>query len=331
MRAAYYERQGPPHDVIRIGDVPTPAAGPGEVRVRLHASAVNPSDCNRRAGMRYAMEAARVVPNSDGAGVVDQAGEGVPTDWIGRRVWLYNGQRGGRVMGTAAEWIALPLDLVTALPDDVGFEAGACLGIPAMTAHRAVFADGPVDGKTVLVTGGAGAVGHYAVQLAAWAGARVIATASSEAKAAHARAAGASLVIDYKREDVAAKVIEFTQGAKGGPGVDRIVEVDFGGNLAVSLKVLKLNGAIAAYASNGAREPAVPFYEFMRNNVTVRSILLNSCPHAARRQAQADISRWLAAGKAMHAIAVRFPLDRTADAHALVEAGGKIGSVIVQP
>jgi NADPH2:quinone reductase len=194
------------------GELPTPEAGHGEVRVRLEASGVNPSDTYRRRGPP-AMEYPRVVTNSDGAGIVDQVGPGVPERWLGKRVWLYNGQRNGRWQGTAAEYIALSADLVTELPDHVSFAEGATLGVPGMTAHRCVFVAGPVQGKTLLVTGGAGAVGHYAVQLATWAGAKVIATVSSSEKAERARAGGAAEVINYRREDVAQRVPKSPRGS----------------------------------------------------------------------------------------------------------------------
>src|SRR6202161_2040060 len=167
MRAVWYDRQGPADEAIKTGELPTPEPGLKQVRVRLEASGVNPSDTYRRRGA-VPPEYPRVIPNSDGAGVVDKVGEAVPPHWIGKRVWLYNGQRNGRWMGTAAEYIALDADLVTELPDHVSFAEGATLGIPCMTAHGCVFAAGPVQGRTLLITGGAGAVGHYAVQLAAW-------------------------------------------------------------------------------------------------------------------------------------------------------------------
>jgi NADPH2:quinone reductase len=324
MRAVWYERQGPAADVLVVGETDTPNAGAGEVRVKLAASGVNPSDCNRRRGAGYALEYPRVIPNSDGAGVVDQVGAGVPREWLGCRVWLYNCQR-GRAFGTAAESIALDVGLVTPLPDSVSFEAGATLGVPCMTAHRCVFRDGPVHGRTVLVTGGAGAVGHYAIQLAKWGGAQVVTTVSSETKAAHAKAAGADCVVNYRTEDVAERVMRFTEGR----GVDRIAEVDFAANLETSLKVLRLNGAIAAYASTSNRTPAVPFYDMMRRNVTVQAFVLSTLPLEARRQAQQDITRWLETGPRLHAIAGRFPLDDTARAHAAVEAGTKLGTVVV--
>src|ERR1700687_5119801 len=201
MKAVWYERTGAAVDVLSFGDMPTPVAGPGEVRVRLETAGSTPADVGRRAGSYRAMEFERVIPNSDGAGTVDQLGDGVTRLGVGQRVWLYNGQRNGRALGTAAEYIALAEHLVTPLPDDVSFAAGATLGIPCMTAWCCLFGDGPIAGRTVLVTGGAGAVGHYAVQLAKWGGARVIATVSSSLKAEQARLAGADLGIDYKTEE----------------------------------------------------------------------------------------------------------------------------------
>jgi NADPH:quinone reductase len=325
MRAVWYERQGPAAEVLQYGEMPTPEAGPGQVRVRLRASGVNPSDCYRRAGTNFAMEFPRVITDSDGAGVVDAVGDGVDPAWVGRRVWLYNGQR-GRAFGTAAEWIALDAGLVTPLPEDVGFAEGATLGIPAMTAHRCVFLAGPVQGRTVLVTGGAGAVGHYAVQLAAWAGARVIATVSSAERAAHARAGGAEHVIDYKTEDVARRVREITQGA----GADHVVEVDFGGNLKATLGAVRDHGSIAFYASAGARSPAVPAAELMRRNLTLYAFVLPTSPLEGRRRAQSDIDRWLRSGRRILSVAARFPLAEAARAHEAVERGGKRGTVVVE-
>jgi NADPH:quinone reductase len=326
MRAVWYDRQGAAEEVLVCGELPIPAAGHGEVRVRLEASGVNPSDTYRRRGPP-AMEYPRVVTNSDGAGTVDQVGPGVPQGWLGKRVWLYNGQRNGRWQGTAAEYIALSHDLVTELADHVSFAEGATLGVPAMTAHRCVFVAGPVEGKTLLVTGGAGAVGHYAVQLAAWAGARVIATVSSAEKAERARAGGAADVVDYRREDVAARVLDITRGV----GVDHIVEVDFGGNLAASLRAVRANGSIAVYATNGEREPRLPVRELMQRNLAVYAMSLAGVPHGDRRRAQSDIAAWTASPGRILSVAARFPLYQTAAAHRAVERGDKIGTVVVEP
>src|SRR3984885_6892690 len=238
------------------------------------------------------MEFPRVIPNSDGAGIVDQVSDGVTRLHVGQRVWLFNGQRNGRAFGTAAETISLAEPLVTPLPDDVSYAAGATLGIPCVTAWCCLFGDGPVAGQTVLVTGGAGAVGHYAVQLAKWGGARVIATVSSELKAEQARLAGADFAINYKTEDVVAKAMAFTDQR----GVDRLVDVDFGGNIATTLKLMAMNSGIAVYATNGNRTPVVPMRELMGKCIALRTLVLYALPPALLAAAQADISKWLGAG-----------------------------------
>jgi len=326
MRAVWYDRQGPADEVLVCGELPTPTPGPGEVLVRLEASGVNPSDTYRRGGATPP-EYPRVVPNSDGAGVVEQVGPGVAASRIGTRVWLYNGQRNGRWMGTAAEYIALAEELVTDLPEHVSFAEGATLGIPAMTAHRCVFLAAPVQGRSVLVTGGAGAVGHYAVQLAAWAGATVIATVSSAEKAERALAGGAAHAVDYRTEDVVGRVLALT----GGEGVHHVVDVDFGGNLPTTIACVRSGGSIAVYASNGDRTPRLPVRELMARNVSLHFMALPTSPPEARRRAQADIARWTASGRRMLSVAARFPLYETAAAHKAVEAGGKIGTVVVEP
>ena len=324
MRAVWYDRQGAADEVLVCGELPTPGAGYGEVRVKLEASGVNPSDTYRRRGPP-AMEYPRVITNSDGAGIIDQVGEGVTRLKIGQRVWLFNGQRNGRALGTAAEYIALAEQLVTPLPDQVSFAEGATFGIPAMTAWCSLFADGPLVGKTVLVTGGAGAVGNYAVQLAKWGGAKVIATVSSAAKAEQARLAGADLVVNYKSEDVVAKALAFTDRR----GVDHVVEVDFGGNIATTPKLMAVNSTIAVYATVGNRTPVVPVRELMERCVNLRGLVLFALPWKLLSAAQADITQWAAAGKRLHNIAGRYPLSETAEAHLAVEKGGKLGTVIV--
>ncbi len=299
--------------------------GMARLRVRLEASGVNPSDTYRRGGTPV-MEYPRVITNSDGAGVVDEVGPGIAASWLGKRAWLYNGQRNGRWMGTAAEYIALNVDLVTELPAHVSFAAGATLGVPCMTAHRCVFVAGPVQGRVLLITGGAGAVGHYAVQLAKWAGATVIVTASSAEKAERARQGGADEVIDYRRDDVATRVRQIT----GGVGVDHVVDVDFGGNLRATLDSVRANGSIAVYATNGDRTPAVPIRELMMKNVALYPISLPGSPYESRRRAQADIARFVATPGRILSVAARFPLFETAAAHLAVERGGKVGTVVVE-
>ena len=326
MRAAWYERQGPACDVIEIGELPTPQAGPGEVRVRLAYSGVNPSDTKRRTGFAGQVHAfPQIVPHSDGAGTIDAVGPGVAEGRIGERVWLYCGQW-QRPLGTAAEYIAIRADHAIALPDNVETVAGACLGIPAVTAHRAIFADGPIAGQCVLVTGGAGAVGNYAIQLAKWGGAaQVIATVSSPDKAIVAETAGADVVINYRDHDVAAEVLAGT----GDQGVDRIIEVAFGANLATTQAVLKDNGVIATYASDAAPTPALPFYPMMMKNALLRWVFMYKIPDDAFAQARDDITHWLAAGPSQHPVAKIFPLHETAAAHAFLESGAATGTVVV--
>ena len=327
MRAVWYDRQGPAREVLQLGERPKPTPGRGETLIRLMASGINPSDVGMRGGRAGPMAYPLIVPHSDGAGVVEAVGPGVAEAMIGKRVWFYNGQRNGRAFGTAAEHIELDVDLISELPDQVSFAEGATLGIPCMTAHRAVFLAGSVQGRTVLVTGGAGAVGHYAVQLAKWAGASVIATVSSPAKAERARAGGADHVIDYKSEDVAGRVLDLT----GGEGAHHVVDVDFGGNLAETLASVRAGGSIAFYATRGAATPSVPASELMRRNLSIHGMVLPTCPHEARRRAQADITRWINTGQRMLSVAGRFPLERTAEAHEAVERGDKVGTVVVEP
>lgn len=324
MKAAWYKEHGPAREVLQVGELDTPEPGAGEIRVRLHASGVNPSDVKARLGSRP-VKWPLIVPHSDGAGVIDQVGAGVDPARVGERVWVYNGQW-ERGLGTAAEYISLPAEQVVHLPDQTGFAEGACLAIPAMTAHRTVFSDGPVSGQTVLVTGGAGAVGHYAIQLAKWGGAAVISTVSSEEKAAKAREAGADHVLNYRTEDVAGRVMEIT----GGAGVDRISEVDLGENLPVSVKILKENGTIAPYASMRVPEPVFPHYTLMRMNARIQMVFVYTMPKEAIRQSCDDIVRAIEEGGLIHAVGTRFPLEETAAAHELIESGDFIGNVVVE-
>lgn len=322
MRAAWYEKNGPAAEVLRVGEMPIPEPGPGEVRVRIVTSGLNPTDVKARAGSRP-MGFPRVVPHQDGAGVIDKVGRGVPASRVGERVWLYIVQW-QRAWGTAAEMTIVPARLAVTLPANTTFAEGACLGIPAVTAHRCVFADGPVAGQTVLVTGGAGAVGNYAVQLAKWAGATVIATVSSPEKAAVATAAGADHTVNYRTGDPAAEILRLTGG-----GVDRIVDVDFGGNLAVSARVIKANGVVASYASMAEPEPRLPFYTLMGKNVAVRPVLIYTMPERAKDEAARDVVHLAETGRLLHVIGARFPLDRIVEAHEAQEGGRVTGNIIV--
>ena len=321
MFAAWYEKNGAAADVMKTGELPDPEPAPGEVRVRLHASAVNPSDVKARAGSRP-IRWPRLIPNSDGAGVIDRVGAGVTSHRVGDRVWVFNGQW-DRAFGTSAQFIALPAALAVPLPEPLTWEQGACLGIPVMTAHRCLFADGPIAGKWVLVTGGAGVVAHYAIQLAKWAGANVAATVSSELKAEHARAAGADVIVNYRTENSAERI----RAATG--GVDRVVDVDFGKNLPVTSQVLRAHGTIASYASMGELEPKFPFGKLFQLNPTIRPVLVYTMPDAAKTEAHAGIARWLKDTKPIFAIAARYPLKEVVKAHLAVERGEKIGHVIL--
>ncbi len=326
MRAVWYERFGPAREVLRLGEMPDPQPGPGEVRVRLRASGVNPSDVKTRSGAtRRPTRFARVIPHSDGAGVIDAVGSGVAPSRVGERVWVHNAQW-ERPFGTAADALALPAELAVSLPEAIGFVEGACLGIPVLTAHLCLFDGAPLAGRFVLVQGGAGVVGHYAVQLASWAGAHVIATASSPEKLAHARAGGAEHVIDYVREPVADRVREITDGR----GVDRVVEVELGANLPLLLQVLAPHAVVASYASMGVREPALPVYPLMARNATLRFVLVYALSAEQKRRALEDLERWMASGHARFTIAARLPLERTVEAHELVESGRKLGHVVLE-
>ncbi len=324
MRAVWYEETGPADAVLRLDEMETPQPGPGEVRVRLRASGVNPSDVKSRAGVRGPIAFPRVIPHSDGAGEIDAVGEGVSSARIGTRVWVWNAAW-RRPFGTCAEFVCLPEAQAVPLPRGTSFEAGACLGIPASTACHAVFADGDVTGQTVLVTGGAGAVGHYAIQLARWGGARVIATVSGPEKAAAAEAAGAHAVVNYREGDVAAAILAANQGKQ----VDRVVEVEFGGNLAVTTAVLGEGGVIAAYGSMADAEPRLPFYPLMFRHATVRMLLVYLL---SARERAATVSRLTAAldsGALQHAIAASFDLADSAKAHETVESGRLIGNAVI--
>ena len=321
MKAVWFEQNGPA-EVMQVGEMPEPEPGPGEVRIRVVSSGVNPSDWKRRLGSTAPMAFPRVIPHQDGSGVIDRVGAGVPASRVGERVWLFESQF-GRPFGTAAEYTVQPSGHTVQMPDSITFEQGACLGVPAMTAHRCLFADGPVDGLVVLVPGGAGAVGNYAAQAAKIAGATVISTVSSDHKAQIAIAAGADHIINYRTEDVAARITDIT----GGEGVDRTVEVDFAGNFPVTSQVLKTNGAVAIYSWGTIQQPPVPL-QFRRSNTVVRNVLVYEMPESAKEAAIGDITAWLEAGALTHLIGPHFPLEETVAAHLAVE-GGAIGNVIV--
>ena len=330
MKAAWYEQTGPAANVLRIGELPLPQPGSGEVLVKVHASGINPSDTKMRAGWRNtAMAFPRIVPHADGAGEVVAIGPGADPALLHRRVWVYNATAlydASRAMGTAAEYCALPAEQVVPLTNGTEYVQGACLGVPACTAHRTVFSEGPVEGQTILVQGGAGCVAHYAIQFATLSGARVIATASSAQKAAHARAAGAQDTVLYTAEDVVQRVRDLT----GGRGVDRIIEVDLGANLAVDVQLIKNNGHIASYSSTSVPEPVLPYYALAYKGVNLRLVQGFNLPAAARNAAIRDITHWCERGQLQHAVGAIFNLEQIALAHEAVEQRTVMGNVIVQ-
>ena len=322
MKAALYRNTGAAADVLAVENVERPEPGPGEVLVRIHASGVNPTDYKTRGGLTAWPIDGFQVPHQDGSGVIEAVGEGVDAARAGQRVWVWFAAFGRR-WGTAAEWTVVPERQAVPLPDSASFELGASLGVPAMTAHYCLFADGPVAGKTVLVAGGAGAVGNFAIQLAERAGARVIATVSSPEKAALAEQAGADLVVNYRDADAASRIQSFA------PAVDRVVEVALGANLQLDLAVSRVGTVVVTYAAE-ASDPVLPVRACMTANVILRFMLLYGVPAAALDAAVADISAALASGDLTELPTHRFPLADIVSAHEAAERG-VTGKVIVTP
>ena len=325
MKAAVYTRQGPARDVLGLVELPTPQPGPGEVLVRIHASGVNPSDVKSRSGIVGRAQAfPTITPHSDGAGVVESVGEGVDPRRIGERVWLWNGQW-RRAQGTAASHIAIPADQAVPLLDTVDFATGACFGIPLLTAVHAVNLSAVGPGDWLLVTGGAGAVAHYAIQVAAARGVNVIATASGNEKGAQAVAAGAKTWINYREEDVGSRVAELT----GGAGVDSLIDLDLTANAGLSPVTLRPHGRLIVYGMS-SNDPVIPGRWLLQNNITIALFLVYELSAEDRSKALLDIADLLDRGALQHRIAATFPLEEIVSAHELVE-GGALGNVIVTP
>ena len=325
MKAAWFESFGPARAVLVTGEQDKPEPGPGEVLVHLAASGVNPSDVKKRMGSAPGLlDEGLVIPHSDGAGIIEAVGEGIPGDRAGERVWVYQAQHGRR-FGTAAQYIVLQGRRAVKLPDNTSLELGACIGIPVMTAHRCVFADGPVEGQALVVTGGAGRVGYYAIQWAARAGARVIATASNDIDAGACREAGADAVVNHRDKNWAAQVVEANSGAL----VDRVIDVEFGVNLPAVLDMIRTSGTIVTYSSTAVTEPKLPFYRMMFMNLLIRLVIVYEMPEPAKEQAIADTTRYLKGGRLQHRLAHVVPLDDIARAHELIEQGGFRGCVVV--
>jgi NADPH2:quinone reductase len=326
MKAVWFDRKGPAREVLVVGETPDPTPGAGEVRVHVKVSGLNPSDTKTRGGFggNMNMEFPRIIPGQDGAGLIDRVGPGVPESRLGERVWVYEAYR-GRPFGTMAEYVVLPSANVVRLPDSVDFDIGAGLGVPALTAHRCLFADGAIHGQTVLVHGGGGGVGNPAIQLARWAGARVIATVSRDTQRDAARAAGAQVVVNRKRENVT----ETVKAATNGLGVDRIVDVDLGQNLSVNLAVLKIGGVISTYFSSPIESPQFPTFPLMVNCITVHFVLVYTMSLQAHRDAIRDTTACLEAGAYRTLVGARYPLERAADAHEAQDSGTVVGKILI--
>src|SRR5580693_1166415 len=322
MRAALYRDMGEAAEVFCVEEVERPEPGPGEVLVRVHASGVNPTDYKARSGAVPRPIDDFQIPHHDGAGIIEAVGSGVDPGRVGERVWLWFASAGRR-WGTAAEWTVVPQRQAAPLPDGASFDLGASLGVPAMTAHYCLFSDGPVNGQTVLVAGGAGAVGHFAIELAKRAGARVITTVSGAEKAALAEKAGADLVVNYRTADAAEQIRAFA------PAVDRVIELALGANLELDLAVARPLTTIVTYAAEAAN-PELPVRACMSANINLKFVLLYGVAAGALDQAAADITAALAAGDLTGLPVRKFPLADIADAHEAAEAGFA-GKVIVTP
>lgn len=320
MLAAIFRRTGPADEVLSVEEIATPEPGRGEVRVRVAVSGVNPTDWKERASGSSPGELPFKVPNQDGAGTIEAVGEGVDERRVGERVWVFFAAY-RRQWGTAAQYSVVPAEHAVGLPDDVGDDLGASMGIPAMTAHRCLFADGPVEGKTVLVAGGAGAVGHYAIELAKWRGAHVIATVSGDDKARLSSEAGADEVVNYRTQDAAQRIAQLVPD-----GVDRVVEVALHRNLELNSAVVAPHAAVAAYANGGSAKIAAS--QLMSRNVVVRFVLVYTMPREAVAEAVADVSAALAEGVLSELPEHRFALRDIAAAHDAVEQGA-VGKVLV--
>jgi NADPH2:quinone reductase len=323
MRAAYYEKNGSARDVLVVGEVQTPQPGPGEVRVKLAVSGVNPSDVKSRAGLTRKIAFPRVIPHSDGAGTVDAVGDGVARARVGERVWLWNGQW-RRPFGTCAEHIVVPQMQAVPLPAHTSFEEGACLGIPALTACHAATLSGAGGNTTILVSGGAGAVGQYAIQFAKARGATVIATVSSEEKAKLAREAGADHAIDYRREKVGERVMALT----GKRGVDALIELDLTANARLIPDVLRPRGSVIVYGTGA--EATLPAFFCLVNSIRLQFFLVYELAPQEREAAIAEIARMLEARRLHNRVGPVFPLAEIAAAHEAVESGKTVGNVLVR-
>lgn len=317
MRAVYYDRQGPADEVLQIGELPDPEPGPGEVRVRLRYSGISPGDTKKRAGyFGSTMPYPRVIPHSDGSGTIDRVGDGVDPNRIGQRVWVYNAQS-YRPFGTAADYTVVPDATAVPLPDGVDDELGACLGIPGITAHRAVFADGPVDGQTLLVHGALGAVGSLAAQLAAWGGATVITTVRRRGDLAASSGALADRAVALDDPEAEQLIRQHAPD-----GVDRIIEVAFSDNITLDAAVAANGAVIAAYATRYPR-PRLDFWPMLFDNLTIRLLGSDDFPADAKAMAARDLTTAADSGQLTVPVGAPFPIDQVAAAHDQVDRNNR--------
>jgi len=325
MIAGWYTKTGKADEVLVVGEIEKPKPKCGELLIKIKYSGINPSDVKKREGVRGNLNYPLIIPHSDGSGIVKGVGEGVNPDRLNQRVWLWNAGW-NRFHGTASEYITINSGQAIEMPENVKFSEAACIGIPIMTAHRCVTIGKSVKDKTILITGGAGVVGRYCIQIAKILGARVIVTVSNKKKFDIAKQAGADQIINYKEENVVEKVMRYT----GDRGVDKIVDVDFGANLNTSSKIIKNNCDIVTYGSMSDPNPTIPFYSLMFKGVSVRTVIVYDLPNKVRRKAINDINLWLSKNFISHKINKIFELNKIAEAQKAVVEKNRIGSVLLK-
>lgn len=323
MLAGFYSKFGSAKEVLQVKEIQIPQLTKGQVLVRLFNSGVNPSDYKMRLGSRP-LTATFQVPGSDGSGIIEAVGEGLSKERIGQRVWVFNAAY-HRQYGTSAQFTIVENWMAQLLPENLSYAQGACLGIPVMTAYRCLFSDGPIQGKTIYIVGGAGVVAHYAIQLAKWGGAKVITSVSSEEKAVAARAAGADEIINYRKQNVVDQILQITNQV----GVDRVIEVDFGTNIKNCHQILKAGGVSVMYAFVSQPDLPIPIMNLMTKNITLKFTLVYSISDQEREEVLLGISQWLNQTKPVFNIAQQFALTDIVLAHELVESGKKIGHVLL--
>jgi NADPH2:quinone reductase len=323
MLAGLYFQFGDARDVLQVNTIEAPEPLKGQVKVKLLTSGVNPSDYKMRLGARP-LTGPFQIPGSDGAGIIEGIGEGVSPERLGQRVWVFNAAY-HRPFGTSAQYTVVENWMAQELPKQLNYSQGACLGIPVMTAYRCLFSDGPIEGKTIYIVGGAGVVAHYAIQLAKWGGAKVITSVSSQEKGAVAKQAGADEIIHYREQDVVTEILRMTNQE----GVDRIIEVDFGANLAKTAQILRPGGVSVMYAISSQPELPLNIMSLMAKNITLRFTLVYSISDLERESVIQGIAQWLEQTQPIFNIAHQFELKDIIQAHELVESGKKIGHVLL--